>query len=98
MKIIYISSTNSGMHSQSIYFDLLTELRDQGHEITIVYGREARLNKDTELYTHENMQYLGVKTGNITKNKDLIEKAVSTLRIDSQFKSAIEKNLKDQYY
>ena len=64
MKIIYISSTSAGMHNHSIYFDLLQQMKQLGHDITIVYAREARDNKETRLYEQEGFTYLGIKTGN----------------------------------
>ncbi|CAM2770378.1 glycosyltransferase family 4 protein [Erysipelothrix tonsillarum] len=98
MKILYLSSTNSGMHRHSIYFDLLTEFKNNGHDVTIVYAREKRLNQATEYYDQFRMHYLGVKTGNLTKNSNLIDKGIATLRIDSQFKRAIKKHLSHETF
>lgn len=93
MKVLYLSSTNSGMHRHSIYFDLLSEFQKKGHDVTIAYAREKRLGQETEYYEQFGMHYLGIKTGNLTKNSNLIDKGIATLRIDSQFKNALKKHL-----
>lgn len=98
MKIIYISSTSAGMHNHSIYFDLLQQMKQLGHDITIVYAREARENKETRLYEQEGFTYLGIKTGNMTKNKNLIEKALVTLTIDRVFLKNIKQYLGENIY
>ena len=93
MKVLYISSTHTGMHSHSIYFDLMQEFKDNGHDVTIAYAREKRLGLETEMYFEHGLRYLGIKTGNISKNKNMIEKGIVTLTIDSFFKNAIKKHL-----
>ena len=98
MKILYISSTSAGMHDHGIYYDLLKEFSNQGHNVTIVYAREKRQNKDTELYTYSRMTYLGIKTMNTTKNKNFVEKTASILSIDRLFANAIKKHLEFESY
>ena len=98
MKILYLSSTHSGMHDQSIYFDLMQEFVTNGHEVTIAYAREKRLNLETDYYKKGNINYLGIKTGNFTKNKNLINKGVSLLTLDSTFTKAIKKYLRNDVY
>ena len=93
MKVLYISSTHAGMHSHSIYFDLMQEFKDHGHDVTIAYAREKRLGLETEMYHKNGLRYLGIKTGNISKNKNMIEKGISTLTIDPLFKQSIKKYL-----
>ena len=94
MNIIYLSSTASGMHSSSIYYDLLQEFLEHGHSITIVYPREIRDKQATSYEIQNGINYLGVKTLNITKNKNMIEKGISTLIIDFNYKKAIKRHLK----
>lgn len=98
MKVLYISSTHAGMHDSSIYYDLMQEFVEKGDDVTVVYAREERLNKETELYTQNNICYLGVKTGNISKNPNLIKKGIATLNIDRLFVRAIRKYLKKETY
>lgn len=95
MKILYISSTYAGMHSKSIYYDLMQEFVTHGHEVYIAYAREKRLNKRTELYKQNNITYLGIKTGNMTKNRNFITKGIATLTIDYYFAKAFKKYFSD---
>lgn len=95
MNILYISSTHAGMHEKSIYYDLVQEFVRHGHNVTIVYAREKRLGMQTDCYVFNNVKYLGVKTGNMTKNKNLIDKGISLLTVDSLFTKAYNKFLKD---
>lgn len=98
MKVLYVSSTHSGMHESSIYYDLMQEFVKQGWDVTIAYSREKRLNLETELYFQNNIRYLGIKTGNISKNKNLIEKGISILTMDTIFKNSIKKYLGDESF
>lgn len=82
-----------GIHSRGIYSDLMQELVNQGIEVYVVYGREKRTQEDTQYYQQDGIHYLGVKIGNISKNKNLIEKALATLTLDSLFLRAIKKHL-----
>lgn len=93
MKFLYLSNTKSGMVDQGIYFDLMQEIVKNGHEVVCVYANEKRNNEPSIKYVQNGIQYYGVKTGNLTKNKNLISKGLATLAIDSQFVKAI----KDQY-
>lgn len=93
MKVLYISSTHAGMHSHSIYYDLMQKFKEKGHDVTIAYAREKRLDLPTKMYHEKGLRYLGIKTGNISKNKNMIEKGISTLTIDSFFKNSIKKYL-----
>lgn len=91
MKILYISSTKAGMLGQSIYYDLMQEFVDNGHDVYCVYANEKRYGLGTEQHDSNGIHYLGVKTGDLSKNPNLISKGIATLRIDSQFKAAIKK-------
>lgn len=91
MKVLYISSTAAGMHSKSIYLDLMNEFLANGHDVTIAYAREKRMNQNTQCYTENNINYLGIRTGNMTKNQNLIEKGIATLTFDSLFHRALKK-------
>lgn len=91
MRVLYISSTMAGIHSKSIYSDLLEEFNQNGHDVHVMYAREKRNNLETESYSINGIEYLGIKTGNVTKNQNYITKGISTLAIDTQFKRAYRK-------
>lgn len=59
----------------------------------MVTPTERREGKATQLIREENSIILKVKTGNIQKT-NVVEKGISTLRIESQFLRAIKKYYK----
>eukprot|EP00130_Batrachochytrium_dendrobatidis_P008414 XP_006683289.1 hypothetical protein BATDEDRAFT_93055 [Batrachochytrium dendrobatidis JAM81] len=79
---------------RGLYTDLLRQFRDDDHKVHVVSPREKRLNKPTEFVNEQNVQFLRVKIGNITKT-NIVEKGISTLRIESLFLKAIRKYLND---
>lgn len=95
MKILYISSTASGMFDQSIYFDLMQEFVLNDHEVYCAHANEKRFGDKPTLQKLHNITYLGVKTGNHTKSSNFIEKGIATLMLDKQFKKAIKKHFGD---
>ena len=74
----------------NIYCDLLRQLRKNGHQVYCISPAERR----TEVHTHfeDDGYLLKLKIGNIQKT-NLIEKGISTLLIEAQFKAAIQKYL-----
>lgn len=76
----------------NLYTDLMSEFKKNGHDVTVICQREKRYNKPTEILPHLSIPVLRVRTGNITKT-NIIEKGISTLRIENQFIAAIKKFL-----
>src|SRR5690625_1700020 len=95
MNIIFLSIGKlNHIEDKGIYTDLLRKFRDNNHKVYVVSPREKRLNKPTE-YTSENgIHMLRVKIGNITKT-NVLEKGISTLRIERLFLKAIKKYLEN---
>ncbi len=79
--------------ARGIYPDLIRHLRDQGHNVYISCSYEKRLGKPTEFIQEDGVNFLHVKIGNITKC-GMIEKGISTLRIEGQYKRAIKRYFK----
>ncbi|MBR5236029.1 MAG: glycosyltransferase family 4 protein [Clostridia bacterium] len=95
MNILFLSIGRlSDLTAKSLYPDLLRQLKDQGNNVFVVCPRERRMNLNTEESIEYGIKVLRVKIGNITKT-NLIEKGLSTLFIEQQFKSAIKKYYKD---
>jgi len=82
------------LDSHGIYTDLLREFRNNGHNVYVVSPREKRLKKETEFISLNGAHFLRVKIGNITKT-NVIEKGISTLKIESLFLAAIKEYLND---
>lgn len=78
------------INKRGIYPDLVRTLSGQC-EVYVVSPREKRTGLGTELSDLGKIKILKVKTGDITKCKNFIEKGISTLRIESQYMKAIQK-------
>ena len=93
MNILFLTTgTFHSINEHSGYPDLLREFKKNGHEVYIVSTNERRLGKETEYVDEDGAHLLRVKIGNLTKT-NLIEKGISILLIESQFKAAIRKYL-----
>lgn len=98
MNLLFLSLAKIDSFNKShIYTDLLREFCRQGHNIYAVSPVEKRYTAGTTLINDEFGTILKVKTGNITKC-NLIEKGISTLRIENQFIHAIKKYLKNVHF
>lgn len=90
MNILFLTIGDiPSIRHHEIYPDLLREFIKNGHKVYVVCSREKRKNAPTELVKEDGAELLKVKIGNITKT-NLIEKGVSTVLINSQYKSAIQ--------
>lgn len=83
--------------NSSIYIDLIKEFRDNGHEVFVVHSLEKRKNRDTCYEYKDNVHFLRVKTGNITKSS-ILEKGLATLLIEKQFIMAIKKYFQNEKF
>ncbi len=91
MNVLFLTiGRMESIEAHSIYPDLLRQFRDNGHDVYIVSPRERRTGLKTELVEKDNVHMLYVQIGNITKC-NILEKGISTIRIESQFKKAIKK-------
>lgn len=91
MNVLFLSIGRfDSINQHAIYPDLLREFKNQGHNVYIVSRRERRTGLPTELIEEDGAKLLKVRVGNITKT-NIIEKGISTVLIESQYKSAIKK-------
>lgn len=94
MNLIFLTLARiTDIEQRGIYSDLMRKFRDEGHEVYIVCPFERRLGKETSLTTEKSVHVLDVKTLNIVKT-NILEKGLSTLLIERQYKAAIKKYLK----
>ncbi|MFJ7306847.1 glycosyltransferase family 4 protein [Peribacillus frigoritolerans] len=95
MNILFLTMVNiNNINRQNIYSDLLRQFRDKGHNVYVVCPREKRTNLSTEYAIENKVNFLRVKIGNITKT-NVVEKGISTLRIENMFLKAIKKYIKN---
>jgi len=91
MNILFLSIGNlRDVRDKSLYTDFVREMASYGNNVCVVCANEKRNGTETALTTDAGVQVLRVRIGNITKC-GLIEKGISTLLIESQFKKAIKK-------
>lgn len=95
MNVLLLSIGNlTDVRQHEIYTDLLRAFRDRGHSVYAISTYEKRVNKETEFKEEYGIKMLRVKIGNITKC-GIVEKGISTITLESKFKSAIKKYLSD---
>lgn len=91
MNILFLSIGRlSNLSVHGIYTDLLREFRDNGHNVYVMCPTERKEGKPTSYGVEEGINVLRVKIGNI-KKCNIIEKGISTILIEPQFKAAIKK-------
>lgn len=95
MNILFLTTGRmESIEQHAIYPDLLRCFRDNGHSIYTVSSYEKRTGKETEIVEDNGAHMLHVKIGNLTKT-NIIEKGISTLRIESQYKKTIKRYFSD---
>lgn len=92
MNILFLtmSSGMDSIHISGIYTDLMRKFRNEGHEVYIIFPRERRLQRSTEVNVNNHVHSLGVKTLNVTKT-NVIEKGIGQILLEHQFKAALKK-------
>ena len=91
MKILFLSIGGlSSIENHGLYTDLLREFRDNGHEIYVVTANQRRNETPTQCLIDNNVHFLRVKVGNLTKT-NIVEKGISTVFLEYSFLWAIRK-------
>lgn len=95
MNVLFLTLVQFESIQQSgIYTDLLREFVCNGHKVYAVSPVEKRYGKETHLIEEKNAAILQLQIGN-TQKTNLIEKGISTLRIEPLFISGIKKYFSD---
>lgn len=96
MNILFLTLINiEDINKPGIYHDLIRTFMKNNHNVYVVSPYEKRIKKETMLLLDDHISLLHVKTGNITKCSNLIEKGFSTINIERQYIQAIKKYYKD---
>ena len=92
MNVLFLTIVDiPGIEVHSLYTDLLRCFRNHGHEVYTISPYERRLGKETELIEENHSHFLHVKTGNVTKSANLIEKGLAQLSLENIYIKAIKK-------
>ena len=94
MNVLFLTiGSIADAQGHSIYLDLLREFRDRGHTVYCVSPNERKLKKPTAYTVESGMHLLRVKVGNLQKC-GMIEKGISTLLLEGQYKAAVRKHFR----
>ena len=80
------------INERDIYTDLLREFIKNGDQVYMISPIERRNGKDTYIINEEHSTIIRLRIGNIQKT-NIIEKGLSTIMIEPEFKRAIRKYL-----
>lgn len=95
MNILFLTlSRVESFDERGIYIDLLNYFREKGHYVCVASPVEKREGRETEVIEQENGKILRIRTGNV-KKVNFIEKGISTVLLEKQYKKAIHKYLKN---
>lgn len=95
MNVLFLTLLDfDSIEEHNIYTDLLREFVKHDHKIYAISPVEKRKNQDTKLIKNKNVTILKLKIGNVQKT-NVLEKGISTLKIEPQFISGIKKYFSD---
>ena len=96
INILFLSLLDfDNLDERNIYTDLLTEFEKNGHKLSIISPIESKTKRETEILSvNENCRILKLRIGNIQKT-NIIEKGISTIRLEKQFINGIRKYFSD---
>ncbi|MBQ8291218.1 MAG: glycosyltransferase family 4 protein [Clostridia bacterium] len=93
MNVLFLSLGElDDLSTGSVHIDIIKEIAKH-HNVYLVAKRERRKKLNTELTQEFGINVLRVKTGNL-KKVNVIEKGISTLLLEGQYKRAIKKYFK----
>lgn len=95
MNILFLSIGKiDSIKIRGVTTDLLREFHSHGHCVHVASARERKYGLPTTDYWENGVNYLQIRTGNITKT-NLLEKGISTLTLERKFLKAIKKYYKN---
>ena len=95
MNVLFLTLSDfNSIEEHNIYTDLLREFAKNKHKVYVVSPVERRKKQSTVLLREKNATILKLKIGN-TQKTNLIEKGISTVRIEHQFINGIKEYFSD---
>lgn len=94
MNILFMTITNfDGYPNGNLYFDLVNELKEKGHNVYVVCSSNETLPEKNQMSVVDGVTLLRDSSIKMTKNKSKISKGVATLSIEFKYKRLIKKYL-----
>ena len=91
MNVLFLTLLSfDSLQERNIYTDLLREFVKNGHDVFVISPSEKRENKSTHIVKENHATILRLQIGN-TQKTNIVEKGISTLLIEPQFKTGIKK-------
>ncbi len=98
MKVLFLTLLNfDSLQERNIYTDLLREFVKNGHQVYAISPIEKRQQRKTHIIEEGNAVILRLQIGN-TQKTNVIEKGISTIMIEPEFKKAIKKYFSDEKF
>ncbi|MBU3207621.1 glycosyltransferase family 4 protein [Clostridium algidicarnis] len=98
MKVLFLSLIDfDSLDNRGIYTDILREFVSNKHEVYVISPVEKRKNQKTHIIDNNGCKILKLKIGNIQKTS-LVEKGISTIRVESKFIKGIKKYFNDECF
>lgn len=95
MNVLFLTLLGfNSLQERTIYTDLLREFVKNGHHVYSISPAEKRQNISTHLIKEDSSTILRLQIGN-TQKTNIIEKGISTVMIEPQFKAAIKRYFSD---
>lgn len=79
------------IEGRGIYEDLMLEFARNGHHLYVVSPTERHKKESTHIIRQKNCRILKVRTGNVRKTSNAIEKGIATVLLERQFLRAIQR-------
>lgn len=90
MNVLFLTLLDfNSLEERNIYTDLLREFAKRNHQVFVISPVERRKKQKTKIVKEKNATILKLKIGN-TQKTNLIEKGISTVRIEPQFIAGIK--------
>lgn len=97
MDILYLTMSRPDLKAPGIYSDLINELLERGHKVTIAFVTGRKNLRRSEIVRYQGTDLIKVKVGELFKVNFLI-KGINTLKIEPCMRHAIWKFVRNEHY
>lgn len=97
MDILYLTMSKPDLCAPGIYSDLINELLERGHQVTIVLVTGRKELKRSEIVRYQGTNLIRVRVGELFK-VNLLIKGLNTLKIEPCMRHAIRKFIRNEHF